>query len=187
MIVIIDHQDSFTYNIYAMLKSFGEEVKVLSTLESCLKDIADLNPKCLILSPGPGVPNEAPLFFQALDTFKNKIPILGICLGHQAIAEYFGGTVGASASIQHGKIVAIHHEGHFLFNGLPNEFSAMRYNSLCVKLPLPPKLVATAWCDGEVMAIRHSVLPIVGVQFHPESVGTPEGKKILTNFLKNNS
>lgn len=185
MIVIIDHQDSFTYNIYAMLKSFGEDVQVLSTLDSKLKDIAKLNPKSLILSPGPGIPKEASLFFEAIDVFKNKIPVLGICLGHQAIAEYFEGVVGASTSIQHGKIVAVQHEGDALFNGIPNEFLAMRYNSLCVKSPLPKSLVATAWCDGEIMAMRHSELPINGVQFHPESVGTPEGKKILTNFLKN--
>lgn len=184
MIVILDHQDSFTYNIYALLKSLGEEVKVLSTLDTQIHDIRNLNITHLILSPGPGVPREAPLFFDALDEFQNKVPILGICLGHQAIAEFFGGVVGPSANIQHGKIISVKHEATTLFDGMNHEFSAMRYNSLSVKTPLPKTLVATAWCDGEIMALRHRDLPIEGVQFHPESVGTPEGKKILINFIK---
>lgn len=186
MIVIIDHQDSFTYNIYGMLKSLGEDVAVLSTLESQLKDIIRLQPTHLILSPGPGAPKEASLFFGALEEYKNKIPILGICLGHQAIAEYFGGSVGSSTNIQHGKIITVSHDGHSLFEAIPREFSAMRYNSLSVKCPLPPPIKATAWCEGEIMALTHTELPIEGVQFHPESVGTSEGIKILINFLKKN-
>ncbi len=185
MILIIDHQDSFTYNIYAALKSEGADVEVCSTRDTRLEDIKSKSPTGMILSPGPGRPSEAKLFFLALEEFKNKVPILGVCLGHQAIAEYFGGTIHTAKKIVHGKPVRIEHTNHQLFSNIPSEFSAMRYNSLIVENPLPPVLTATAWSEGEIMAITHSEWPIFGVQFHPESIGSPNGKNILINFLKN--
>lgn len=184
MILIIDHQDSFTYNIYAALKKEGAEVEVCSTLDTRIDDIKEKNLTGIILSPGPGRPSEAKLFFQALTEFKDKLPILGVCLGHQAIAEYFGGRVTAAKKIIHGKSVQIEHSHHKLFSDIHHEFSAMRYNSLIVENPLPPELTATAWSEGEIMGLTHNTLPIFGVQFHPESVGSVFGKNILINFLK---
>lgn len=190
MICILDHQDSFTYNILATIKTLGGSAEVLSTQTTTLLDLESSNHKvsAYILSPGPGHPSEAQLFCQVLQRFAGQKPILGICLGHQAIAEFYGARVSASKNILHGKSVPVEHDGSLLFEDVPQSFLAMRYNSLTVEEALSPNLVATAWSvedEGRaIMGIRHKYLDVSGVQFHPESVGTLHGKTILKNFLK---
>ncbi|MCC6137941.1 MAG: aminodeoxychorismate/anthranilate synthase component II [Bdellovibrionaceae bacterium] len=188
MICILDHQDSFTYNIYAMIKSLGGGAQVLSTAQTTLGDLENKNISAFILSPGPGHPDEATLFYEVLKNYAGKKPILGICLGHQAIARFYGASVQASKNILHGKAISVQHDSSALFEDMPKTFLAMRYNSLTVETSLSPHLLATAWTEEAtgpaVMGLRHKHLDVSGVQFHPESVGTPEGKIILRNFLK---
>lgn len=188
MICILDHQDSFTYNIFSVLKKRNANVQVFSTLKTKLIDLQSIEHKisAFVLSPGPGHPDEAHLFLDTIDFFKGKKPILGVCLGHQAVARYFGADVRAADTIVHGHSVSVEHNQSFLFAGITNPFLAMRYNSLTVDTHLPEALQTTAWGleDGSIMGLCHKNLQIYGVQFHPESVGTPQGERILSNFLK---
>ena len=186
MIVIIDNYDSFTYNIYqALCRLSNEPVKVLRSKECSIADIEALNPSKLVLSPGPGRPEDAGITVAAIRHFAGKIPMLGVCLGHQAIGEAFGGRIVGAKDLMHGKTSAIYHDGKGLFSGVSSPFEATRYHSLIVeRSSLPAVLLVTAETKGkEIMGLRHKDFPVYGVQFHPESILTPDGKKILKNFL----
>lgn len=190
MILILDHQDSFTYNIYAALKSLGAEAQVLSTTTTSIEDLRALeeHTQALILSPGPGHPSEARLFHQALEAYSGKLPILGVCLGHQVIVQYYGGEITSSQKILHGHSVPVHHDGSCLYLDLPSPFLAMRYNSLEASLKLPLCLQLTSWTEENgqksVMGVQHVTDAVFGVQFHPESVGTPQGHLLIKQFLQ---
>ena len=185
MLLMIDNYDSFTYNIVQYFGQLGEEVQVHRNDRITLDEIEALHPERLVISPGPCSPGEAGISVPAITHFAGKIPILGVCLGHQAIGFAFGGTVLRSASLMHGKTSPILHNGRELFAGLPNPFLATRYHSLIVDRPtLPDCLEVTAWVEnGEIMGLRHKELPIWGVQFHPESILTEGGMDLLRNFL----
>ena len=190
MILMIDNYDSFTYNIVQYLLELGAEVEVRRNDEITIAEIEAMAPEKIVISPGPCTPNEAGISLEAVDHFAGKIPILGICLGHQSIGQSFGGTIGSAGSVMHGKTSAIHHNGEGVFAGLKQPFEATRYHSLVVdKATLPSTLEVTAWTekDGEVdeiMGLRHRELGIEGVQFHPESILTEHGYDLLNNFLK---
>ena len=190
MILMIDNYDSFTYNIVQYLLELGAEVEVRRNDEITIAEIEALAPEKIVISPGPCTPNEAGISLEAVEHFAGKIPILGICLGHQSIGQSFGGTIGRAGSVMHGKTSAIHHNGEGVFAGLKQPFEATRYHSLVVdKATLPSTLEVTAWTekDGEVdeiMGLRHRELGIEGVQFHPESILTEHGYDLLNNFLK---
>lgn len=186
MLVVIDNYDSFTYNLVQALGILGAEIRVFRNDEIQVEDIANINPDHLLVSPGPCTPNEAGISVSAINFFAGKIPILGVCLGHQAIGAAFGGKVIRAERLMHGKTSMIRHDGKGVFKGLPNPFEAMRYHSLLVEeATLPTCLLATAWSEmDELMGIRHKELPIEGVQFHPESIMTPEGINLLKNFLE---
>lgn len=185
MLLMIDNYDSFTYNIVQYFGQLGENVQVHRNDRISLAEIEALKPDRLVISPGPCSPEEAGISVSAIKHFAGKIPILGVCLGHQSIGFAFGGTVLRSASLMHGKTSPIHHNGKELFAGLPNPFMATRYHSLVVDRPtLPDCLEVTAWVEnGEIMGLRHKELPIWGVQFHPESILTESGMDLLKNFL----
>lgn len=190
MLLIIDNYDSFTYNIVQYFAELDEEVKVFRNDEISLADISALNPDYLVISPGPCTPNEAGISIAAIQHFAGKIPILGICLGHQSIGQAFGGKVIRAEQIMHGKTSAIHHANTGVFTGLTNPYQATRYHSLVVdKSELPECLEITAWTEnqdgsmGAIMGIRHKTLAIEGVQFHPESILTEHGHDLLNNFL----
>jgi anthranilate synthase component 2 len=186
MILLIDNFDSFTFNLYQYLGELGEQITVLRNNQLSMDQIRDLNPKAIILSPGPGKPEDAGICIELIQTFFNKIPILGICLGHQAIGAAFGGEIHRAALIKHGKTSLISHRSDGLFNGLPNPLEVMRYHSLIIeKSSIPEELECIAHSDDdqEIMAIKHRQYPVFGLQFHPESIGTPSGKQILKNFL----
>ncbi|MBT2734134.1 aminodeoxychorismate/anthranilate synthase component II [Bacillus sp. ISL-7] len=186
MILLIDNFDSFTFNLYQYLGELGEQITVLRNNQLSMDQIRDLNPKAIILSPGPGKPEDAGICIELIQTFYNKIPILGICLGHQAIGAAFGGEIQRATLIKHGKTSLISHRSGGLFNGLPNPLEVMRYHSLIIeKSSIPEELECIAHSDDdqEIMAIKHREYPIFGLQFHPESIGTPSGKQILKNFL----
>jgi para-aminobenzoate synthetase component II len=187
MILMIDNFDSFTYNIVQYLGELGEEIVVKRNNEINLAEIELLSPDYLMISPGPCTPNEAGISLEAIEYFAGKIPIFGVCLGHQAIAQVFGGEVVKAEKLMHGKTSAVTHDGKTLFEGLSNPFQAGRYHSLIVrKETIPECLEITAeTADGEIMALRHKHYPIEGVQFHPESIITDEGKELLANFLEN--
>ena len=190
MILMIDNYDSFTYNIVQYLLELGAEVEVRRNDEITIAEIQTMAPEKIVISPGPCTPNEAGISLETVVHFAGKIPILGICLGHQSIGQSFGGTIGRAASVMHGKTSAIHHNGEGVFAGLKQPFEATRYHSLVVdKATLPSTLEVTAWTekDGEVdeiMGLRHRELGIEGVQFHPESILTEHGYDLLNNFLK---
>ncbi|TYS13680.1 aminodeoxychorismate/anthranilate synthase component II [Rossellomorea vietnamensis] len=185
MILMIDNFDSFTYNIVQYLGELGEEIVVTRNNEINIAEIELLAPDYLMISPGPCTPNEAGISLEAINYFAGKIPIFGVCLGHQAIAQVFGGEVVKAAKLMHGKTSSVSHDGRTLFEGVSNPFQAGRYHSLIVrKETLPDCLEITAETkDEEIMALRHKHLPIEGVQFHPESIITEEGKQLLANFL----
>ncbi|EDL62935.1 aminodeoxychorismate/anthranilate synthase component II [Bacillus sp. SG-1] len=185
MILMIDNFDSFTYNIVQYLGELGEEIVVKRNNEINIAEIELLAPDYLMISPGPCTPNEAGISLEAIQYFSGKIPIFGVCLGHQAIAQVFGGEVVKAEKLMHGKTSSVTHDGKTTFEGLSNPFQAGRYHSLIVKKEtLPDCLEITAETDAEeIMAIRHKHLPIEGVQFHPESIITEEGKQLLANFL----
>ena len=185
MILVIDNYDSFTYNLVQYLGELGAELAVFRNDKIDLAGIKKMRPKRIIISPGPGYPAGAGISEPAIRTFAAKIPILGVCLGHQAIAEVFGGTIVRARRLMHGKTSLIHHKGKGIFKEVKNPFEATRYHSLIVKPEsLPECLEITAETeDKEIMALRHKEYMIFGVQFHPESILTPEGKKILNNFL----
>jgi anthranilate synthase/aminodeoxychorismate synthase-like glutamine amidotransferase len=186
MLVMIDNFDSFTYNLYQYLMQMGAEVRVTRNNGLSLEDLEALAPRGLVISPGPGRPEEAGITVAAIQRFSGRIPILGVCLGHQAIAIAFGGQVTAARRLMHGKTSAVTADGRELFQGIPSPFEAMRYHSLAVaRASLPACLEVTAEAeDGEVMGLRHRSHPTEGVQFHPESIMTTVGKRLLRNFLK---
>jgi anthranilate synthase/aminodeoxychorismate synthase-like glutamine amidotransferase len=186
MILIIDNYDSFTYNLYQYCSELGATVQVARNDQITLAAIADLAPERIIISPGPCTPNEAGISCDVIHTFGPNIPILGVCLGHQAIGQVFGGRVIRAPKPVHGKTASIHHDGSGIFAGLPQPFTATRYHSLIVeRRTLPESLEVTAWTgDGLIMGLRHREFPIVGVQFHPESILTEDGKQLLQHFLE---
>ena len=190
MILLIDNYDSFSYNVYQLIGAAaaagGEEVQVARNDALTTEDIAGLHPAALVLSPGPGRPADAGVCEAAIKAFAGQIPILGICLGHQAICEAFGGRVGYAKQLMHGKVSEITlAPGSRLFRGLPERIPVARYHSLAAAEPLPDSLRVTARAaDGEIMAVEHGEYPVYGLQFHPESVMTPHGAQIISNFLE---
>ncbi|WHX40704.1 aminodeoxychorismate/anthranilate synthase component II [Mesobacillus sp. AQ2] len=185
MILMIDNYDSFTYNLVQYLGEMGEELKVIRNDQTSIQGIAELDPKFLMISPGPCSPNEAGISLEAIKNFAGKTPIFGVCLGHQSIAQVFGGDVIRAERLMHGKTSMVYHDGKTIFEGVENPFPAARYHSLIVKKEtLPDCLEISAWTEeGEIMAIRHKTLPVEGVQFHPESILTTSGKQLLRNFI----
>ncbi|MBV5340561.1 MAG: aminodeoxychorismate/anthranilate synthase component II [Deltaproteobacteria bacterium] len=185
MLLMIDNYDSFTFNIVQYFGQLGEDVKVYRNDKVSLAEIEALRPERLVISPGPCSPEEAGISVSAIKHFAGKIPILGVCLGHQSIGYAFGGKILRSVSLMHGKTSPVLHNGQELFAGLPNPFLATRYHSLVVDRPtLPDCLEVTAWVEnGEIMGLRHKDLPVWGVQFHPESILTECGMDLLRNFL----
>ena len=186
MLLVIDNYDSFTYNLVQYLGEMGQEVRVVRNDELPAADIAALAPSHIVISPGPCTPNEAGISLEVIKTYAGKIPILGVCLGHQAIGQAFGGKVVRAARVMHGKTSQISHDGKGLFTGLPNPFQATRYHSLLIeRASVPAVLDVTAeTAENEIMAVRHKTLPVEGVQFHPESFLTTSGKDLLRNFIE---
>ncbi|HEY4394951.1 MAG TPA: aminodeoxychorismate/anthranilate synthase component II [Polyangia bacterium] len=185
MLLVIDNYDSFTYNLVQYLGEMGQEVRVVRNDELPAAEIAALGPSHIVISPGPCTPNEAGISLEVIKTYAGKIPILGVCLGHQAIGQAFGGKVVRAARVMHGKTSPISHDGQGLFTGLPNPFEATRYHSLLIeRSSVPDSLEVTAeTAEKEIMAVRHKTLPVEGVQFHPESFLTTSGKDLLRNFI----
>ncbi|HVT06061.1 MAG TPA: aminodeoxychorismate/anthranilate synthase component II [Polyangia bacterium] len=189
MLLVIDNYDSFTYNLVQYLSEIVEnganEIRVIRNDELPAAEIAALAPSHIVISPGPCTPNEAGISLEVIRTYAGKIPILGVCLGHQSIGQAFGGQVVRAPRVMHGKTSQIFHDGKGLFHGLPNPFEATRYHSLVIeKNSVPPDLEVTArTADQEIMAVRHRTLPVEGVQFHPESFLTTCGKDLLRNFI----
>ena len=185
MLLMIDNYDSFTYNLVQYFGELGEEVRVARNDEITLDEIASLVPARIVISPGPCTPNEAGISLPLITRFAGKIPILGVCLGHQAIGQAFGGRVVHARTLMHGKVSPIHHAGKGVFRGLPSPFNATRYHSLAIERETcPAELEITAWTeDGEIMGVRHRTLAVEGVQFHPESILTEHGHDLLRNFL----
>jgi anthranilate synthase component 2 len=186
MLLLIDNYDSFTYNLYQYISELGEEVKVIRNDKIGLDEIERLVPDRIVISPGPGYPHQAGISNEVILRFGGRIPVLGVCLGHQCIGHAYGGTVSNAGEIKHGKSSLIHHDGIGVFNGLPNPFPAIRYHSLAV-MPesLPDCLEITARTDNNIiMGLRHKEYPVEGVQFHPESIMTDAGKDLLRNFLE---
>lgn len=201
MIFVLDNYDSFTYNLVQYLGELGEEPVVHRNDALSVPDVLALAPAAAVLSPGPGLPADAGILVPLVRALANRLPVLGVCLGHQAIGEAFGGRVVRARRLMHGKTCAVEHEADPLFDGIPSPFTAMRYHSLVVDWDgLPQALTVTAWAgtrggglgeeggarggDGEIMALKHRQLPIYGVQFHPESIGTEHGKRLVENFLR---
>lgn len=187
MILLIDNYDSFTFNLYQYLGELGQEIKVVRNDQITIEDIEKLNPEAIVLSPGPGRPEQAGVIVDVIQQFYRKLPILGICLGHQAIGYAFGAKIEKAKRIMHGKVSNLKHNGSQLFQYMPQPIHIMRYHSLIIKsetLPGSFKVLARSMDDNEIMAIKHEDYPLYGLQFHPESVGTGLGKKILENFLQ---
>lgn len=186
MLLMIDNYDSFTYNLVQYFAELGEEVVVHRNDEITVEQIKKMNPQHIVVSPGPCTPNEAGISVAAIQHFAGKIPILGVCLGHQSIGQAFGGRIVHAKQLMHGKTSAIHHNNTSVFTGLPNPFTATRYHSLVIEREtLPECLEITAWTDdNEIMGVRHKTLAVHGVQFHPESILTEYGHDMLSNFLK---
>lgn len=186
MLLLIDNYDSFTWNLYQYFCELGAEVMVKRNDELTLSEISALAPKKLVISPGPCTPSEAGISLAAITHFAGKLPILGVCLGHQAIAQAFGATIVRAQKVMHGKTSAISHNNTGVFNGLNNPLTVTRYHSLVIDPPtLPECFEVTAWTDKqEIMGIRHRELTLEGVQFHPESILSEQGHQLLANFLK---
>ena len=191
MLLMIDNYDSFTFNVYQYLGELGQTVEVFRNDEITIEEITALGPERIVISPGPCTPNEAGISMEVIDHFDGKIPILGICLGHQSIGQVFGGVVVRARQVMHGKTSPIHHRGEGVFRGLSQPFEATRYHSLVVeKDSLPDCLQITAWTEteageiDEIMGLRHRELAVEGVQFHPESILTAHGHDLLRNFLE---
>ncbi len=186
MLLMIDNYDSFTYNLFQYLGELGQELEVFRNDRITLAEIERMNPDRIVISPGPCTPKEAGISVETIRHFAGKIPILGVCLGHQSIGEAFGGEVIRAPYLMHGKISMIHHDGRTIFEGLPNPFEATRYHSLIIRREtLPADLEISAWTDdGIIMGVRHRHYVVEGVQFHPESILTTAGKDLLRNFLK---
>ena len=191
MLVMIDNYDSFTYNLVQYLGELGAEVRVYRNDALTVQEVERLKPERIVISPGPCTPNEAGISVELIRELGGKIPVLGVCLGHQAIGQAYGGKITHAGRIMHGKTSAIRHTGLGVFNGLPDAFEATRYHSLVIdKGSLPDCLEMTAWTENEdgsfeeIMAVRHKMLPVEGVQFHPESILTQHGHTLLRNFLE---
>jgi len=186
MVLLIDNYDSFSYNLYQIIGSIEPDIKVMRNDEITVDEIKRLAPDCLVISPGPGKPSDAGICVEAVKQLCGSMPILGICLGHQAIYEAFGGTVSYASRLMHGKSSQVNVDiESALFKGLPSVIQAARYHSLAgIKSTLPDVLKITAWTDdGEIMAVCHKDHPVYGLQFHPESILTPDGEIIIKNFL----
>jgi len=183
---MIDNYDSFTYNLVQYLGELGEEIRVFRNDAITPQEIQGLDPERIVISPGPCTPNEAGISVEVIRQFAGKIPLLGVCLGHQSIGAAFGGEIIRAPRLMHGKTSTIHHDGRTIFEGLSNPFEATRYHSLLIRREtLPQCLEITAWTDrDEIMGVRHREFIVEGVQFHPESILTTEGKALLGNFLK---
>jgi len=186
MLLMIDNYDSFTYNLVQYFAELGEDVVVHRNDEITVGQIEKMNPQHIVVSPGPCTPNEAGVSVAVIQHFAGKIPVLGVCLGHQSIGQAFGGKIVHARQLMHGKTSLIHHHNTSVFTGLPNPFTATRYHSLVIEREtLPDCLKITAWTDdGEIMGVRHKTLPVHGVQFHPESILTEYGHDMLKNFLQ---
>jgi anthranilate synthase component II len=183
-VVLIDNYDSFTYNLVQYLGELGAEVLVHRHDAIDVAGVAALRPTHLVVSPGPRTPDEAGISVDVIRALAGSVPILGVCLGHQAIGRAFGGRIVRGREPVHGKVSDVHHDGRSLFAGLEDPMPATRYHSLVIDPALAPDLVRTAWCDGDVvMGVRHRELPVEGVQFHPESILTGSGRALLANFL----
>ena len=185
MLLLIDNYDSFTYNLFQYLSELGEQVIVVRNNKTTIEEIDRMRPERIVISPGPSTPQRAGISNDVIRHFGSRLPLLGVCLGHQCIGYSYGGVVCQAPQIMHGKSSPIHHNGTGVFAGLPNPFSAIRYHSLAVKREgLPDCLEVTAWTDdGTIMGLRHRQYPVEGIQFHPESFMTQAGKDILRNFL----
>ena len=185
MLLLIDNYDSFTYNLFQYLSELGEEVMVVRNDKMSLDEMEKLSPQRIVISPGPGTPEQASISNEVIRHFGSHIPILGVCLGHQCIGYCYGGRVDRAGEIKHGKSSLIYHDGKALFKGLPNPFPAIRYHSLAVmRDSLPDCLEVSAWTEsGLIMGLRHRQFPVEGVQFHPESIMTEVGKNLLKNFV----
>lgn len=188
MILMVDNYDSFTYNLVQYLGELGKEVRVYRNDQITCEEIEQLQPERIVISPGPCSPSEAGISLAVIQRFAGSIPVLGVCLGHQAIGQAFGGLVVRAERLMHGKTSPIHHDGRSVFRDIPSPFTATRYHSLIVhRDSLPDCLEVTAWTgEGEIMGLRHRHYPVEGVQFHPESILTDHGHKILQNFLTQN-
>ena len=188
MLLMIDNYDSFTYNLVQYLAEIGQEVEVVRNDKISIEEINKLNPRYIVISPGPCTPNEAGISLELIEAFKGKIPILGVCLGHQSIGQAFGGKIVHAQTIMHGKTSKISHNNKGVFRGIKNPFIATRYHSLVIdKKSLPNYFDITAWTDdNEIMGIKHKELAIEGVQFHPESILSEHGHDLLKNFLDQN-
>jgi anthranilate synthase component II len=186
MIVLIDNYDSFTYNLVQVMASIGADIKVFRNDAIAVEGVEALHPAAVVISPGPCTPKEAGISVALIQRMSGRIPVLGVCLGHQSLGVAFGATVSNAKRIMHGKVSPVRHDGQGLYKGMGNPFQAGRYHSLAVlKETLPPELIADAFSeDDEIMGMRHATHPTYGVQFHPESVLTPSGKKLLKNFLE---
>jgi anthranilate synthase component 2 len=186
MLLMIDNYDSFTYNLVQYLGELGEDVKVYRNNKITADEIEKMAPELIVISPGPCTPNEAGISVETIRRFAGRIPILGVCLGHQSIGAAYGGRIIRAGRLMHGKTSLIHHDGKGIFEGIENPFEATRYHSLLIEREsLPACLEITAWTeDGEIMGVRHREHLVVGVQFHPESILTRAGKDILSNFLR---
>jgi para-aminobenzoate synthetase component 2 len=186
MILMIDNYDSFTFNLVQYLGEMGEDIKVYRNDKITVEEIEDLLPSHIVISPGPCTPNEAGISMKLIEKLAGKIPVLGVCLGHQSIGQVFGGKVIRAENLMHGKTSLIHHDGKTVFKDIPTPFTATRYHSLIVeKKSLPDCFEISAWTEqGEIMGLRHKELVVEGVQFHPESILTEHGKKLLRNFLE---
>jgi len=189
MLLLIDNYDSFTYNLFQYLSELGEEVKVARNNEIAIPEIEKMKPARIVISPGPSTPQNAGISNDIIKLFGARLPVLGVCLGHQCIGYSYGGIVAQAKQIMHGKSSLIHHDQRGVFAGIPNPFSAIRYHSLVIRREhLPDCLEVTAWTDdGEIMGVKHTQFNVEGVQFHPESFMTEHGKEILRNFLKEKS
>ena len=185
MLLMIDNYDSFTYNLVQYFGELGQEVKTFRNDQITIEEIRKLDPKYIVISPGPCTPKESGISMQVIDSFKEKKPILGVCLGHQAIGAVFGANIIKAKELMHGKTSEINHEGNFLFEGMPQNFIATRYHSLVIEEKTLSKdfIVNARTEDGSIMGIQHCKLNVSGVQFHPESIMTEDGKKLLSNFL----
>lgn len=186
MLLLIDNYDSFTYNLYQYLCELGADVEVYRNDKIGIEDVDAMAPERIVISPGPCTPKEAGISVEAVRRFAGRVPLLGVCLGHQCIGEAFGGVVAGAGEIKHGKMSSISHDGKGVFAGLPNPFEAVRYHSLAiVPETVPDVLEVTARSEsGVIMGVRHKALPVEGVQFHPESILTKPGKQLLANFLR---
>ena len=185
VLLLIDNYDSFTYNLFQYLSELGKDVSVVRNDKITLEDITRMKPQQIVISPGPSTPLQAGISNEVIKHFGSRLPILGVCLGHQCIGYSYGGSIGQAPVIMHGKSSMVHHNNRGIFDGLPNPFAAIRYHSLVVRHDkLPDCLEITAWTDdGTIMGLHHRQYPVEGVQFHPESFMTQFGKDILRNFL----